>query len=291
MPISSTTRLDTAGFMRQYHSTVDLSASASATYYKCATVDTEEETWTGYKRLTSTAFGGTFALTTTSLTYTGVPPVVGLVYDSTGQMNVLQPMERNLVFHAPLSASATHAATGQALTTTGTPTFQTTNGVPCAYLDGSAYISFPAGFLPAGNEPFTISFWSKITSFSSSPCQLIYGVDSQGYCVGIYCTSGGNQSVTKHGQSSADSLTVATDSNWHNIGLVSDSTTTILYVDGSAADSVNMSWSTTATVGYIGRYITDVMKLTGYMAGIRIYTDAFSASKMLVLADEYTVTT
>lgn len=289
MPISSTNQIDSTGGFRRYNSTVDMSASGSSVYYKCATVDTEAGTWTGYERLTSNTFGGTFALTTTSLTYTDIAPVVGLVYDSTGQMNILQPMERNLAFYAPLSASATHAATGQALTTTGTPTFQTTNGVPCVYFDGSAYLSFSTELLPAANEPFTISFWSKVSSFASDLGQFIYGTSTEGTCIGLFCTSGSIQSVTKHGLSSADSLTVATDSNWHSIGLTSDSTTTILYVDGSAVDSVSMSWAINARIGYLGRYITDIMHMTGYMAGVRIYNGALSTSKMVVLSDEYTV--
>jgi len=79
MPISSTTRLDTVGFMRQYHSTVDLSASASATYYKCASVNTTEKTWTGYAgSLTDGVWS--FSASTTSLNYSVMAPVVGAVY-------------------------------------------------------------------------------------------------------------------------------------------------------------------------------------------------------------------
>lgn len=192
-----------------------------------------------------------------------------------------------LVFHAPLKSAATHALTGQTLTTTGTPTFQVTDGIPCMYLDGSAYIAFSTGNLPSGNDPFTISFWSKITSFSNSPCQFMYGTDTYGACVGLYCKSAESQAVTKHGPSSADDLSVALDFGFHHVGLTSNGTTTALYMDGVVVDSVSMSWATSLDAGYIGRYITDAMRLNGYIAAVRVFNRGLGASEMAQLSKEF----
>jgi hypothetical protein len=63
---------------------VDSAPGVAATkYYKCASVDTVNKTWTGYELLDSTVLNGVFSETlTTGLSYTGMFPIVGHVYDA-----------------------------------------------------------------------------------------------------------------------------------------------------------------------------------------------------------------
>ncbi len=61
----------------------------SAEYYKCASVDTEAKTWSGYKAVQQENGGYTFEETvTTGLAYTSVTPVVGSIYSADALVKV-----------------------------------------------------------------------------------------------------------------------------------------------------------------------------------------------------------
>ncbi len=63
--------------------------SCGCTYYKCASVDTEAKTWSGYKAVQQENGGYTFEETvTTGLAYTSVTPIVDSIYSADALVKV-----------------------------------------------------------------------------------------------------------------------------------------------------------------------------------------------------------
>lgn len=113
---------------------------SSYTFYKCASVDTENKKWGGYKTSIDPVTGvWSFAESETpDLPYNKIIPQVGKVYDggctfmaSLFDMGMLVPSD-GLVFYAPLSTDYTDIIGGSAVTHTPTGgTFTTYKGKAC----------------------------------------------------------------------------------------------------------------------------------------------------------------
>lgn len=297
MPISSTNQIDSTGGFRRYSSTVDMSASGSSIYYKCATVGAG--TWTGYERLTANAFGGTFALTATNLTYTDVPPVVGLVYDSTGQMNILQPLERGLICDIPLSALS--ATTGQTLTNSGV-TFAADSdlGTTVGVFSTPSYITVSTEDLPNINDyKFSISFWVKSNANVTTTTGLLsWGTASSGCIFSINYEADNKLNMSGHypgyGMSSFASL--SSQAAWNHIILTNNKSACNVYINNTLALTGKFTSTMTTISGfYLGSYwgaATYIANLTGKMASIRINKNhIYTAEERAILSEEYTVTT
>lgn len=69
--------------------------------------------------------------------------------------------EEGLVFYAPLDKEASTAVTGQSLSKVGNVTFQTVDGVPCAYFDKGDGYETPAINFCGFPDGFTFSFLCK----------------------------------------------------------------------------------------------------------------------------------
>lgn len=69
--------------------------------------------------------------------------------------------EDGLVFYASLKEDRATAETGQALTKSGTPVYETVDGVPCAYFNLGAGFTTPAIDVADFPDGFTFSVWAK----------------------------------------------------------------------------------------------------------------------------------
>ena len=169
-------------------------------FYKCASVDASNSTWTGYKAVLSGGFYIFEPTVTSGLTYTSVTPEVGKVYvdGALVEANPYNGIPKNgLVFYAPLSSSQSKAATGQDLYTYGTVTYESHKGISAAKFTGSQriYTSTSAG-LPTGNSPWTISAWICPTGVAAEfSLAMVLGRDAWGdadVCAGIGVGTGNN---------------------------------------------------------------------------------------------------
>ncbi|MDD3153488.1 MAG: LamG domain-containing protein [Victivallaceae bacterium] len=134
----------------------------SSDYYRCASVDTTAQTWTGYKAVLTDGVYSFESTVTTGLTYTSVVPVVNSIYTADALVKIGSlwtgiPTD-GLMFYAPLDQSHTMAGTGQTLNVVGAVSYTTENNVPCAVFAGNA------GIYAALNGQYasaSISLWAK----------------------------------------------------------------------------------------------------------------------------------
>ena len=133
-------------------------------FYKCASVDTVNKTWTGYKAALTDGVYAFEETVTDGLPYgSGFSPVVGEIYNSEATIQVTRlytGADPTLLFFAPMTKETDRAETGQLLTTTGTITYDggfaniTSNGNITSELNAEV-------------ENYTIAFWVKKGSFDN----------------------------------------------------------------------------------------------------------------------------
>ena len=245
--------------------------------------------WNGNKAILSNGVYTFSSTITYNLTYSDVTPQVGCVYADGALIQAIlyQGMPASgLVFYAPLSESAAAAQTGQTLTVTGTLTFGTVNGIPCATFSGSQYITFNASEFPTGNSDRTISFWVRKTTSSGIWMFFRYGGDSGDDNLGIF--SNGSYIMAGGGTTDMPQTDVSCFNTWRHIALVFSSGTATLYID-NVAESVDDTtvWETLATNGSIGGVYDGRHLNSGNIAAVRVYNRALTASEITQLYGEF----
>ena len=160
-----------------------LSGGTSAEYYKCASVDTEAKTWSGYKAVfDSTAGTWSFSDTVTGgLSYIGITPVVGKIYsaDTTIQVGYIKlagiPNDETVKFLLYPKSSGTLediSAGGNGVTVTNTGSVAVENN-RIVFGEGKA-LTIPANTLPndifVSGSPFIIEFQGIIPAYTSKTC-------------------------------------------------------------------------------------------------------------------------
>ena len=89
-----------------------------------------------------------------------------------------------LVFYAPLAESKATAETGQTLNVTGSISYQSIDGIPCAYFDSSS-IETKNNFteISGSNSTFTASIWGCMPNGYNGVQTLLFfgGDDGNGY--------------------------------------------------------------------------------------------------------------
>ena len=143
-------------------------SGGSGEYYRCASVDTETHTWTGYKAVLNEGFYTFEDTVTTGLSYTSVTPQVGKIYSQDALVygaNLYQgiPVD-GLVFYAPLSEDKATAETGQTMNFSGNVVYDVFDGVNGAYFN-NAYFSSSIG---STLSEWTLSFWLRVLENQSS---------------------------------------------------------------------------------------------------------------------------
>ena len=155
----------------------------SAEYYKCASVDTEAKTWSGYKAVfDSTAGTWSFSDTVTEgLSYIGITPVVGKIYsaDTTIQVGyikldgILNDETVKFLLYPKLNGTLEDvSAGGNGVTVTNTGSVAVENN-RIVFGEGKALI-IPANTLPndifVSGSPFLIEFQGIIPAYTSKIC-------------------------------------------------------------------------------------------------------------------------
>ena len=289
---------DNATFYQCADAVGSLSGGISAEYYKCASVDTEANTWSGYKAVQQENGGYTFEETvTTGLTYTTITPVVDSIYSADCMILVgyMVPADTAVIPDSPLLLymplqTDVSATTGQNPNNINNVTFTTNQGIPCAYFDSSAYIDAGNGIPPtqntAGNVSATFSFWAKLDS----------GYDG-GYTFSNYNTI--------HFVLYADKLVFSRDGGfsievnvnatvWHNYTVLFEGSKCFIYIDGvkmAEADNTQTIINTyTFYISCFGNYMSSP-RFKGHLTAFRYYDASLSEAEILALAKEFTPTT
>lgn len=264
----------------------------SMSFYRCASVDTSTQTWTGYLYdVTNQALSAAV----TNLTYTSaVAPVVGSYYSEDGVLEISPFSQDKLVFYAPLNTASSSAATGQSFTINGNSiVYGTVDGVPCATFDGSSYIQFSDETLPVLKNDVTYSCFMKATNpIRTNDTVCCYGLNSEGKQFRLLAL----------GQNTAGGVDFAGDaaylsdievSGWKHLAFVCSNGQPFLYLNGEIiAPDYNVLWSSVSTqlngVATIGTEIrngSSTWPFIGSMAELKMWKRALSQAEITA---EYT---
>jgi len=278
-------------------------ASGGAEFYKCASVDTTNHTWTGYKAVLNDGVYTFESNVTTGLSYTSVIPVVGSIYTTDALANIVSlytgfPLD-GLVFYAPFSSSSGTAVTGQTLeynSSAHNVTFTTQNGIACAKSIASTSpdtwaVRANSSTLPLGTSPCTMSIWLKAENewYNAQDGMLGYGYDSNASYrqIGIGRASYyGNTFNCFIGYLAASTADYTTPTQWHNLCAVYDGSYAILYRDGVQVSKTAYAVNTGS--GYLTFSWNRLSNM--YFAAARIYNRVLQPPEIAALASEFTPT-
>lgn len=213
--------------------------------------------------------------------------------------NKLVMPSNGLVFYASLNGNTPNIAeTNQSLTTTGTVTYQTVNGIPCGYFNGNSYIisSYSSNQLSSGNSPSSISVWVKrisgesIIGYGNSRHEDHNQRKAYIYSDRSYLSDNNSSSNLSFSQSFDTTL-------WHHYCWIIDfdgiSNHVNLYCDGVFIGKGEQMNFKTDSDGEIA-IATDVWYpqnkyriLTGYIASARIYNRALTQDEITLLSKEF----
>ena len=216
--------------------------------------------------------------------------------------SVAAPPESGLVFYAPLSEESSTAETGQALTKTGTVTYQTVEGLPCARFDTTySYLSATVPNM-AGVLTGTISLWIYISgdaggNASTYPTFFTFGDKSKpygGFILGTWATREGEikYETNSTGNEWPSASNPLTKGRWINfVATITESGTLQSYVNGKEG---GVGETGAITINEPSVYINYADLSCGvdgiYIADVRIYNRILSASEIQSLALEHNPT-
>ena len=200
-----------------------------------------------------------------------------------------------LVFYAPLDKASTTAETGQELITSGNVVYETVDGIPSAYFDGSSTIYMPdnsadIATLPSGNDPSTMSVWFKSTGNEWGNLVGYCGNEDTARCIWLHSDgtiSSSDGSNIMHGAGFRDD-TNHFGSNWCHALITYDGTTLELYIDGVKKSTYAVSLNTDTIRFGIANWpwTHNTYYFTGYLAAARIYDRVLSQDEITRLASE-----
>lgn len=264
-------------------------------FYKCTSVDTATQTWSGRKAVMSDGAYSFEESITTGLTYTEVIPENGMVYTSDALAEIKNllgatvPTE-GLVFYAPLDAAASSAVTGQELEVSGTVTYETVDGIKCAYFDESARIySYNTAGLPSKNTPRTLSIWVRPGTTSQDGIAFGYGKRSTNAYFGVNLSDG---IFTLATASNSNPVQPTFSANlWCHYACTYDGVQLKVYINGSLYGEDPFPTPVLATsLSYIDiGGSDDGLFYQGYSASARIYDRALSGNEIKALSKEFNV--
>ena len=256
-------------------------------YYKCASVDTVNKTWTGYKAVLTDGVYSFEETVTEGLPYDiGFIPVTGKIYNTDATVAVsglYEGIDPSLVFYAPLSEHSTNAMTGQSITEDGYITYSVKDGRECArFIDGAKLVISDLSKIPFGDTPHTICGWFYYEDFSQYGGLFGYGNE---YAIRCINTSGECDVVYYKDTRGAFSYNI-TSGNWYHIATAYDGEKIRLYINGSLEgeqtnkpDFENVE-SRPMHIGNVPR----TGSCNGYVSDMRIYSRSLSESEILALS-------
>ena len=214
-------------------------------------------------------------------------------YNSDSYYNSGFAMPAGAVFYASLNGKTPGTAqTGQTLTNSGTVTYQSVDGIACAYFGGQSYLSFNASNFSYGQD-FSVSFWVNSNITDKQRAAFSYGSNqaNKAFAVMMYTdgkvktigTNDGNNQWTSQGN-----LIAANE--WNHIVVVNHVTYEDIYVNDVKVGTFNYTRDVTNSgYGYIGCLITDQLwNMIGYVSSIRFYNRALTQAQIDRLFGEYT---
>lgn len=216
--------------------------------------------------------------------------------------SVAAPPANGLVFYAPLSEEASTAETGQALTKTGTVTYHTVEGLPCARFDTkNSYLSATVPNM-AGVLTGTISLWIYISGDAGKnatdyPRFFTFGDKSKpnnGFICGTWAKPGGvinyQSNNSSNGWPSANNP--LRKGRWINfVATITESGFLQSYVNGSEGSFCETGAITINEPSVYINYINGDYGIDGiYIADVRMYNRILSASEIQSLAFEHNPT-
>lgn len=216
------------------------SGGGGGTFYKCASVNATDKTWTGYKALLVDGVYAFEEVATPGLTYgVAYTPAAGSIYNADATISVAgmwQGRDPSLLFYAPLTAAAATAETGQTLTASGNVQYTSRSGKMCAYFNGgNDKLTAQVDGFPVSGKPLSMAGWFLFTApYDSLDKLLAYG-DYQAimeYDGALRWQYGSDFSGDSFQQNYA-----VEDENWHHVAVTADGKTLCIYIDGALKTS------------------------------------------------------
>ena len=271
------------------------SGSGTCKYYKCASVDTANMTWSGYELILTDGAYSVSDVVTEGLSYSAVTPVVGNTYSedvlilASPYMGWKAPAD-GLVFYADLKdVNNTTARTGETLTFSNA-TNSTQNGIPCIFFD-SGYMHCPGTSAPTGSAPRTVSLWVKqYNPINGYPIGGYGAPDSSSQNKFFACRLYSNKIGIWGDDADWDSSYTLSQTIWHHYLWLNDGSTDKIYIDGVLAVQKGYTRSTRNDYIFIGRHGYNA-STTQYATAFRIYNRTLTQDEITTLAKEFTPTT
>jgi hypothetical protein len=165
-------------------------------------------------------------------------------------------------------------------------------GQAAVFNGSSSYIdisNFPNSIFKDSTNGYTVSFWFKRESGTSSSLQAFFGTALQTKALNVYFRQSDNLFQIENGSGSAIDITggfTYDDGNWHHFVL----TDTKVYIDGSETMTYTGNYPSTFTDGqtfHIGsRHSASRLYYGGDIDQVRIYSTALTSSQVTELYEE-----
>ena len=195
--------------------------------------------------------------------------------------------EEGLVFYASLSKDVSVSETGQSISKYGDVDYLVTNGIPCAYFNGSSYLKSSLEDIE-NSCPRTFSAWIKDSSTNSDSYRdaVVYGAQESLKNFGIIISNKNYFSGSIYGHDLISDI--MNDNEWHHVLFSYDGTKASLYIDGQKNKESVLQLETSISDLFIGSESPDlVYPWTGYIASVRVYERALADEEVQVLAQEF----
>lgn len=195
--------------------------------------------------------------------------------------------EEGLVFYASLSKDVSVSETGQSISKYGDVDYLVTNGIPCAYFNGSSYLKSSLEDIE-NSCPRTFSAWIKDSSTNSDSYRdaVVYGAQESLKNFGIVISNKNYFSGSIYGHDLISDI--MNDNEWHHVLFSYDGTKASLYIDGQKNKESVLQLETSISDLFIGSESPDlVYPWTGYIASVRVYERALADEEVQVLAQEF----
>lgn len=278
-------------------------------YYKCASVNTANQTWTGYKAVFD-AVTGTYsfeATVTSGLTYSVVTPVVGRAYadEALIEAKLYEGIPLNgLDFYLPLESNMNEVIHNYAVNTSydydnefGITSDSTGGFLRCnKQYDGTGRIYWPGteNQYAYGTNDFAVSFWLRAPNWDNYGNQIVLNKKADDSDTGIVIRRiyqdddlGCRLAYTNDLGTTA----VVSNQNWVHWCIVRENGVGYWYRNGVSNATGTMTGSFTSTepfnIGYHGQPgWSSTAKFD--LKAVRIYNRALTLAEIAALAAEFT---
>lgn len=267
---------------------------SSMDFYKCASVDTTNHKWSGYR---ATLVDGKYvydSTVTSGLVYTVVVPTVGSVYtaDCLAEVSLYVGIPTTgLVYHHRCDALSVSDECGHVLTyNQGDIAIEEDSSLG---KDGNKIMNLQAGTVVAdlgSSTPsnWTISAWLKESNASRPDYNICFVAGHSNY---YRCRMAAFSSIISY-STYGEILSGATITNWNHYAYVKDGTTLSLYLNGVLVGNSTPILPSGARYLCLGSNDIEATYADGTAkyGNVRMYNRALDASEIFALANEFTPT-